>query len=586
VVAVLAAIAVALGGGLQAWFSYRALESLTYQVQRQQARAVAADVEAFLSVPKRAMTVIAAMPWQVAGMGPAERKREFDTLMALSSAVSELGWYDAQGEPRIFVSRLQTDAVGDSTSNAKRARALPPTVEPTISGEVFIDGLDLAAVMAVRDVSGGGLSYAVLNLRFLSQLVEGVHVGNTGRAYVVDGAGRLIAHPNIGFAMRHRLENVAGGHGPATHKRGSSIGTLGILRGENSISSTAAVAGTDWRVVVEQDAADLLAPVWEVLWKTAWVLACVLAMSLIVGRLLANNVVRPIERLDSEVKRFADGRFDTRVDATANDEVGRLALSFNTMAAQLEDYTKSLEAKVAEKTAELERANRHKSEFLANMSHELRTPLNAVIGFSDVLKEQYFGPLNEKQTEYVKDINSSGQHLLSLITDILDLSKIEAGKMELDAAAFDVGASIESALTLVRERALKHGLTLSADVASDVGVVVADERKVKQVLINLLSNAVKFSYPGGWVRVSARRDEMGVTVSVADSGIGIAAEDQGAVFEEFQQLHASGGAKHEGTGLGLALARRFVELHGGRIWVESEIGKGATFSFTLPNSNV
>ncbi|MBC7624984.1 MAG: hypothetical protein H7232_16550, partial [Aeromicrobium sp.] len=231
-------------------------------------------------------------------------------------------------------------------------------------------------------------------------------------------------------------------------------------------------------------------------------------------------------------------------------------------------------------------ANRHKSEFLANMSHELRTPLNAVIGFSDALEAQYFGPLNEKQSEYVRDISGSGQHLLSLINDILDLSKIEAGKMEFEPASFSLAAAVGNAVTLIRERALRQNLNVSAEIAVDIGLVVADERKLKQILINLLTNAVKFTYPRGWVRISAVRDKNDIVITVADSGVGIASTEHASIFEEFKQLSVSGAAKHEGTGLGLALSKRLVELHGGRIWLESEVGQGAKFSFTLPQSSV
>jgi signal transduction histidine kinase len=230
----------------------------------------------------------------------------------------------------------------------------------------------------------------------------------------------------------------------------------------------------------------------------------------------------------------------------------------------------------------LEASNRHKSEFLANMSHELRTPLNAVIGFSEVLKEGMFGALNEKQAEYVDDILHSGRHLLSLINDILDLAKIEAGRVELEPAPFDLGTTIDNAIVLTRERALRRGLRVEREVAADLGSIDADERKVKQVLVNLLSNAVKFTGEGGTVTVAATRGAADVTLVVRDTGIGIAAEHQPLVFEEFRQIGSDYTRKQEGTGLGLALARRFVELHGGRIWVESVLGQGSTFGFTLP----
>ena len=231
---------------------------------------------------------------------------------------------------------------------------------------------------------------------------------------------------------------------------------------------------------------------------------------------------------------------------------------------------------------ELEAASRHKSEFLANMSHELRTPLNAVIGFSEVLQMRMFGALNEKQAEYVDDIAHSGRHLLSLINDILDLAKIEAGRVELEPAMFDLTVAIDNAILLTRERAVRRGLRLECNVAPDLGIIDADERKVKQILINLLSNAVKFTPEGGTITVGATRGPADVTLVVQDTGIGIADDDQALVFEEFRQVGNDYTRKQEGTGLGLALARRFVELHGGRIWVESALGRGSAFSFTLP----
>jgi len=235
-----------------------------------------------------------------------------------------------------------------------------------------------------------------------------------------------------------------------------------------------------------------------------------------------------------------------------------------------------------EKTEQLEIANRHKSEFLANMSHELRTPLNAIIGFSEALLERWFGELNDKQDEYLQDVLSSGRHLLSLINDILDLSKIEAGRMELDLTTFNLPLALDNALTLVRERAMRHGIRLELAVGAGVGELVGDERKIKQILLNLLSNAVKFTPEGGHVGVRAERANGAVEVSVSDTGIGIAPEDQEAIFDEFRQVGTDYARKREGTGLGLTLARKFVELHGGTLWVKSRVGQGSTFTFALP----
>jgi two-component system, NtrC family, sensor kinase len=236
---------------------------------------------------------------------------------------------------------------------------------------------------------------------------------------------------------------------------------------------------------------------------------------------------------------------------------------------------------IEDKSRQLEVASQHKSEFLANMSHELRTPLNAIIGFSEVLGERLFGELNDKQEEYLKDIHASGQHLLSLINDILDLSKIEAGRMELELTDFDLPTAIDNALTLVRERAGRRGIALHQAADEGVGQTRGDERKIKQVLLNLLSNAIKFTPDGGRIAVRARPVDGSIEVSVSDTGVGIAPEDQEAIFEEFRQV-GTAAKKVEGTGLGLALSRKFVELHGGRIEVQSQLGVGSTFTFTIP----
>ena len=295
-----------------------------------------------------------------------------------------------------------------------------------------------------------------------------------------------------------------------------------------------------------------------------------IGLALLLGYAISWSLIEPVKQMDASLRRIAAGDFSQEVEVGNRDELGALATNLNRMRDQL-----------GRLYAQLEAANRHKSEFLAAMSHELRTPLNAVLGFSEILLQRMFGPLNEKQEEYLRDIRESGTHLLSLINDILDLSKVEAGRMELEVTVFDLPQAIANALILVRERAMRHELILNVVIDAGVATIKADERKIKQVLLNLLSNAIKFTPEGGRITVQATPRNGYVEVSVRDTGIGIAPEDQGAVFEEFRQVGSSA-AKQEGTGLGLALCRKFIELHGGKIWVDSEVGTGSAFIFALP----
>jgi signal transduction histidine kinase/DNA-binding response OmpR family regulator len=328
-----------------------------------------------------------------------------------------------------------------------------------------------------------------------------------------------------------------------------------------------------------------------------------LALSAVAIYVISRRITGPIIRLTEQTKRIAAGFLDQVIPVESRDEIGHLAADFNEMAQalkmnigekerlleELRELNRTLEERIQQRTAEIEaineqlqKATRHKSEFLANMSHELRTPLNAIIGFSEVLLDRMVGDINAKQEEYLQDVISSGRHLLSLINDILDLSKVEAGRMELEQNAFDLPMLLEDILKLVRERATRHGIQLSLDVDDRLGEFTADERRIKEVLLNLLSNAIKFTPDGGKICLTARLDGGFVVISVTDTGIGIAPEDQELIFEEFRQAAGEKTRKTEGTGLGLTLAKKFVELHGGSIWVKSELGRGSTFAFKLP----
>jgi signal transduction histidine kinase/CheY-like chemotaxis protein len=348
----------------------------------------------------------------------------------------------------------------------------------------------------------------------------------------------------------------------------------------------------------------------------AGVTLSVALLAIVVTIFLVRLIVNPIRQLAAATQRVASGDLDKPVSIKTNDEIGELGSSFNKMTEdlkryrnELKEYNRTLEHKVEERTKalrlmneELYRANRQleavskmKSEFLANMSHELRTPLNAIIGFSEVLCEQAFGNLNDKQLKYANNVVNSGKHLLHLINEILDLAKVESGKMDLHLEVFAVNNAIAELVAFAQALASKKEITIRRRFSPKLLTINADLKKFKQIFYNLLSNAIKFTPEGGTVEIIT--DCVGdfemsgsdqfvhrryAEFCVKDNGIGISEEDKERIFKEFQQVDGSYSRQYEGTGLGLALTKKLVELHGGSIWVESERGRGSAFYFTIP----
>ncbi|HEY5000038.1 MAG TPA: histidine kinase dimerization/phospho-acceptor domain-containing protein, partial [Usitatibacter sp.] len=331
----------------------------------------------------------------------------------------------------------------------------------------FRDSLEPFVQSTIREgpFGDGGWVMATIDMKHVAESIARLHVEGGGGAYLVDASGMVIAHPRVEY-MLHRtvvrdraVLGFASGRGVARDTRGALKTTS--LDGRPSYSSVASIGEPPWTIVVEQPAEVVTAPLRRSLLGALAILAIALLMSFLVSHWYARRLSRPILALEAGAMAFAQGNFKNRMHVRTGDEIELLAAEFNKMADQLQEYTDGLERRVAEKTAQVEMANRHKSEFLANMSHELRTPLNAIIGFSEVLKERMFGDLNDKQLEYVRDIYGSGQHLLSLINDILDLTKVEAGHMALDVREFDVRAAVDNCCTLIRERAQRSRLRFS-----------------------------------------------------------------------------------------------------------------------------
>jgi signal transduction histidine kinase len=440
--------------------------------------------------------------------------------------------------------------------------------------------------VAASDYSSDGVVGIVVSDSIFSGLFTQSDPGPR-YAYAVAGGGRPLNYPvrllpsSLSSSLPKTLEL------PQVRQALRSRAAVGSATGENLrhgkvLSAWATVPSpVGWKVFVEQPESAAFAPLRGKIWRTSLLIGAFVLAAVALSILLARRLVRPIKRMQVAAEAIGAGAYDERIDLDRRDELGALAGAFNAMAERLQELIGGLERQVAERTKELAQASRHKSEFLANMSHELRTPLNAIIGFTQVLQQKLFGTVNEKQEEYLEDIHSSANHLLALINDVLDLSKVEAGQVELERELFSLREALERGVVMVRERASKTGVALELELDPAVDLVEGDERRIRQVVYNLLSNAVKFTPSGGSVDVRSAQRNGEVLVSVADTGPGIPSQDRERIFEEFQQS-GLGAEQREGTGLGLALSKKLVELHGGRIWVESEPGKGSTFTFSLP----
>ncbi len=572
------------GGSLEVMFNYAETRAQVELRQDVEARAAAGRIRDYLKGIEMQVRDVSALPWSA--LEPRARRDEFHRLLKLVPAIADIRTADAQARERVHVSRIDLDEL-DSGRPVANIAAFGKARDHGVhySNTYFKDGSEPYITIAVKEAgTEGWITLAEVNLKFVGDLIRDIHFGREGRAFVIDRDNHLVAHPNITHVLRKTVLTSFMPTAPANDgaELRTTSQTLNNLDNVRVLTTYAPVGVAGWWVFVEQPTGEAFAPVYASIVRTVILFVMGIVLALAASFILARKLSQPILALQQGAARLGSGDLQTRIDVRTGDEVEALANEFNVMAAELQGLYGGLERKVAEKTAELEAANRHKSEFLANMSHELRTPLNAIIGFSEVLKERMFGDLNAKQIEYVRDIYGSGQHLLSLINDILDLSKVEAGYMSLDIQDFDVPAAVKNCGTLIRERVMRQRLRFECAVDPAVGKWPGDERKFKQVVLNLLSNAVKFTPSGGTVELRAKVEENWLVVSVRDTGIGISQEERAAIFQEFHQVRTVGSAKHEGTGLGLPLSRRLVELHHGTLTVESESGRGSTFTARFP----
>ncbi|HXV79447.1 MAG TPA: sensor histidine kinase [Candidatus Binatia bacterium] len=534
------------------------------------------------------------------GLSP-EYQFELRRLLVISPAITEAMAIDTEGVPRVTVSRFTSVLPqGKKIETALPALQLAKEDKSYYGPVYFYRDSEPHMTIAVPIERYAGRVIGVLqvqvNLKYVWDLVSKVKVGTGGYAYAIGRKGDLIAHPDISLVLQRR--NVAalsqvrsalqsqtdGGIPPWTVARN--------LGGQRVFSSWATIPILGWAVFVEQPVEEVYGPLYASLFRTSGLLLVGLGMALVASLLIARRVVRPLETLRKGVERIGSGDMSSRLEVKTGDEIEVLAEEFNRMAGNLREAYSGLEQKVKERTHELARANqrlkeldRLKSDFVSNVSHELRTPLTAIKGAVDLVLREVAGPLTEKQIHYLSRVRSNTQHLAGLINDLLDLSKIELGKIEMKSSRVSMGSLLHEVVETLRPLAAEKAIALDATTPESSIIVWADRSKINQVLMNLIGNAIKFTASQGKVTVSASRNgKEDVQVSVSDTGPGVPPEEKERIFEKFYQIADLEGAKPKGTGLGLAICKGLVELHGGRIWVESEEGCGSTFSFTLPVS--
>ncbi len=551
-------------------------------IQEAQVLEVGGAVRGALESIKSNVTTVASLPWEVEGwLTLQDRRHEYRRLLKMLPAVDSVRWVNADGRQQLFVSRRELDRMSEASEIEGAARR--PADSAGQTDLHYVQGFDptLTVELEEREV-GAHSTFVDINLRSLSSGLA-TSLALAGRTvYVADGKGRIMLHRDPGVMVR-RMTIVERPHFGAEDRAAARVVASRGLDGGEVLVSSMDIGVLGWRAYVEQPTREALRPVDEAVARTAVLALMWLAVVVSVGLYLSRRLTQPIAAVAQGAAALASGDLRTRIKVESHDELQDLAAQFNAMADSLQQTIEQQEQRIAEKTHALEVANRHKSEFLTNMSHELRTPLNAVIGMSEVLAEQEVcGPLTAKQLEYMTDIHNSGTHLLALINEILDMSKVESGRMELDRVVVDVGSQVAQAVALVRDRADRQSVQLVTNVGPDPCEWRIDPQRFRQILLNLLSNAVKFTARGGRVSLGARIEARGLVIEVDDTGRGIAPEHLPLVFEPFRQFGAQPGLPVEGTGLGLALVKRLVELHDGSITLDSELGRGSRFTLVFP----
>ena len=578
-------------GLIEIYFSYQENKTALARIQREKALAAALKIEQFVSKIELQISWIA--PRGASGVSP--EKVEYVRLLRKDPAITEVRFIDSAGREQLLVSRLGMDREKSGADFSQNPAFLEAKRGKTYFSPVYFrKGSEPYMTIAMAGPrKRSGVTVADVNLKFVWEVVNQIRVGKAGGAYVVGSEGNLIAHTNISLVLKKTdlssLPQVAAAReSPLNPGQEEKVSVARDLQGRQVLTTYAPISPMGWFIFLEQPLAEAFVTLYASIFRTALFVLAGIVLSILASLILARRMVTPIRALRDGAAKIGAGDFGHRMNVHTGDELESLGEEFNQMTTRLQESYAHLEEKVKARThdlneafQQLEIANKHKSEFLANMSHELRTPLNAILGYTELIVDKIYGDVPDKIQEVLERVGENGRHLLSLINDVLDLSKIEAGRLTLSLNDYSMQDLVQTVITSVESLGAEKNLALRTEVPSDLVTGKGDEQRIAQVFLNLVGNAIKFTDEGE-VSIEVATSNSSFLVSVSDTGPGLSKDDQQGIFEEFHQVDGSSTREKGGTGLGLSIAKRIVEMHGGSIWVESTPGKGSTFWFTLP----
>ena len=582
---------------LEIYFRYRESQEQIARLQHEMAALAAVKIERFVQDIATAIRAATKTREVAQSKISPEYRFELKRLLYLAPAISEAVALDINGVKQAHVSRagaisFNLSSLIDTSRSFQRALQGSPDYGPVY----FVKDSEpyMTITFPIEQFAGTviGVLRAEVNLKHVWDVVSSIKAGEAGYAYVVDRTGDLISHRDISLVLQRRnlghLAQVKAAFQTGSGTPRSEVTLAENLDGKKVISSNAFIPSLQWLVIIERPAEEAYTPLYASMLRTSALLLVGFSMAVLASLFVGRRVVRPLEALRRGVERIGKGDLNHRLDLKTGDEIEILADEFNEMATHLREAYTGLEHKVAERThalkvanEKLEEASQLKSQFLANVNHELRTPVSAIIGYGRLVLRETEGQIAVLQRENLRDLLHNAERLLNQIDSLLDFAKIEAGKMEVRVEPVYVSEVIHGAISTIEPSLNGGGVRIIREIAPGIPALNTDREKLRQIILNLLDNAVKFTERGE-IRISAWQQNGSLTLVVSDTGIGIEKKDLDQIFEKFHQGDLSSSKKYRGTGLGLAIVKNFVNLLGGEITVESEVGKGSVFTVTLP----